>query len=164
MMCCLNNDVYCLVNAFIFVSCRSCTCHISGFWGKASDPTLALPITPLGTSVPRPSVPTLPPNPGYATDANINTVQLHKYINTTTTADVCAGVELDSAMFMSINPASGLPVSLQCDVLSATRWYCIRSRILNYGLPRSSSTNLDSSAGNRRRVHLHRRCCLGHGL
>jgi len=73
-------------------------------------------------------------------------------------------VELDSAMFMSINPASGLPVGLQCDVLSATRWYCIRSRILNYGLPRSSSTNLDSSAGNRRRVHLHRRCCLGHGL
>ena len=49
------------------LSTADCIC-ISGFWEHCPQaPTGALPLDPAGTSVPRPSVPTLPANPDYAT-------------------------------------------------------------------------------------------------
>jgi len=53
--------LYCLENAvqivYVYLALE----------GKARDPTGAVLWTSLGTSFPKPSVPTLPPNPGYAT-------------------------------------------------------------------------------------------------
>ena len=56
-MCCLINDLYCLENAFVY--CRLLS---------PQTPTGALPLdTAGGLPSLRPPVPTLPPNPGYAT-------------------------------------------------------------------------------------------------
>ena len=49
------------------LSAADCIC-ISGFWLRPQTPTGALPLDPAGgLPSPRPPVPTLPPNPGYAT-------------------------------------------------------------------------------------------------
>jgi len=55
------------------LSAADCIC-ISGFWGlRPQTPTGALPLDPAGgLPSPRPPVPTLPPNPGYATANNNN--------------------------------------------------------------------------------------------
>ena len=62
---CLINVLYCLENAFV-----RCRLHMY-FWllgASTQTPTGALPLDPAGgLSSPRPPVPTLPPNPGYAT-------------------------------------------------------------------------------------------------
>jgi len=58
-----------------------CIC-ISGFWGLCPQiPTVALFLDPTGgLPSPRPSVPTIPPNPGYATEAYHN-VLYHKCVH-----------------------------------------------------------------------------------
>ena len=91
------------VNHSCFVECSDTVSSLSGTMALHPD-TLsshafemfgrALPWTLLETSVPRPRcMPTLPPNPGYATDAYIDTVQSngapHNYGLTDPTADVC---------------------------------------------------------------------------
>jgi len=56
-------EVCCLINILYCCLCLSDADRVrtSSFWGKAPDPTGALPWTPLGTSGPKPSVPTLSP-------------------------------------------------------------------------------------------------------
>ena len=64
-MCCLINVLYCLEN--VFVRCRL---HMYIWLLGASPPDPhrgSAPGPRWETSVPRPPVPTLPPNPGYAT-------------------------------------------------------------------------------------------------
>ena len=62
--------------------------RISGFWGFATDPLWdSAPPTSWGNSVPRPSVPTIPPNLGYASGERL------KNDEDKSSADVNAGTD-----------------------------------------------------------------------